>query len=62
MVSHGGLSDNKSQVSRTLHSILTDLNHAAFWIVSSRPLISKSSILIIIYLKICNCLQIIGIE
>ena len=44
MVSHWSLSDSKSpQVSRTLLSILADLNKAAVWIVSSRPLISKSS-------------------
>ena len=38
------LSDNKSlQVSRTLLSILADPNNAAIWLVSTRPLISKSS-------------------
>ena len=37
------LSDNKSsQVSRTLLSILADLNNAVAWMVSARPLISKS--------------------
>ena len=43
MVSQWGLSDSKSpQVSRTLLSILADLNNAVVWIVSIRPLISKS--------------------
>ena len=31
------------QVSRTLLSIQTDLNNAVLWVVSTRPLISKSS-------------------
>ena len=39
MVFHLSLSDSKSQVSRTL----LDLNKAVFWMVSTRPLISKSS-------------------
>ena len=44
MVSHWSLSDSKSfQVSRTLISILADLNNAVVWMVSTRPLISKSS-------------------
>ena len=44
MVSHRSLSDNKSpQVSRTLLSILTDLNNAVVWMVSTCPFISKSS-------------------
>ena len=44
MVSHLRLSNAKSrQVSRTLLSILTDLNNAVVWIVSTRPLIYKSS-------------------
>ena len=44
MVFHWGLSDSKSlQVSRTLHSILSDLNDAVDWMVSTCPLISKSS-------------------
>ena len=44
MVSHWSLSDNKSpQVSRTLLSILADLNNAVVWMVSTRPVISKSS-------------------
>ena len=44
MVSHWSLSDGKSpQVSRTLLSILVNLNNAVVWMVSSRPLISKSS-------------------
>ena len=43
MVFHGSLSDNKSpQVSRTLLSILADLNNAVVCVVSSCPLISKS--------------------
>ena len=41
---HGSLSDSKSaQVSRTLLSILTDRNNAVVWMVSTRPVISKSS-------------------
>ena len=44
MVFRRGLSVNKSsQVSRTLLSILADLCNALVWIVSPRPLISKSS-------------------
>ena len=44
MVFHRNLSDNKCpQVSRTLLSILTDLNNAVVWTVSTHPLISKSS-------------------
>ena len=44
IVFHGSLSECKSsQASRTLHSILADLNNAIVWIVSSRFLISKSS-------------------
>ena len=44
MVSHWNLSDSKSlQVSRTLLSILADLNNAVVWMVSTHPLISKSS-------------------
>ena len=44
MVFHRNLSDSKSpQVSRTLLSILADLNSAVVWMVSSRLLISKSS-------------------
>ena len=43
MVSLWSLSDRKSpQVSRTLFSILADLNNAVIWMVSTRPLISKS--------------------
>ena len=38
MVSHKSLSDNKSpQVSKTLLSILPDLNNAVVWMVSARP-------------------------
>ena len=44
MVFHWSLSDSKfSQVTRTLLSILTDLNNVVIWMVSTRPLISKSS-------------------
>ena len=44
MLYHWGLNDSKSlQVSRTLFSILTDFNNAIVWMVSTRPLISKSS-------------------
>ena len=43
IVSHWSLSDNKSlQVYRTLLRILADLNNAVVWMVSTRPLISKS--------------------
>ena len=42
MVFHRSFSDSKSlQVSRTLLSILVDLNNVAVWMVSTRPLISK---------------------
>ena len=38
------ISDNKSsQVSRTLLSILADLSNTVVWIISIRPLFSKSS-------------------
>ena len=44
MVIHWSLNDSKSpQVSRTLLSILVDLNNAIVWIVSTLPLITKSS-------------------
>ena len=44
MVSHWSLSDSKSsEVARTFLSILADLNNAIVWMVSTRPLISKSS-------------------
>ena len=44
MVFHWSLSDSKSpQVSRTLLSILADLNNAVVWIVSTWPPTSKSS-------------------
>ena len=44
MVFHGSLSDSKSpQVSRTRLRILAVLSNAVVWIVSTRPLISKSS-------------------
>ena len=44
MVFHWSLSESKSlQVSRTLLSILAVLNNVEVWMVSTRPLISKSS-------------------
>ena len=44
MVSHESMNDCKTpQVSRTLLSILNDLNNAVVWMVSTRPLIFKSS-------------------
>ena len=44
MVSHWSLSYRKSpQVFRTLLSILADLNKAVVWMISTCPLISKSS-------------------
>ena len=44
MVSHWSLSDSKTfQVSRTLLSIEADLNNTVISMVSSRPLIFKSS-------------------
>ena len=44
MVFHWSLSDSESpQVSRTLLSILAVLNNVVVWMVSTRPLISKSS-------------------
>ena len=44
MVSNWSLSGSKSlQVSRTLLRILADLNKAVVWMVSTRPVISKSS-------------------
>ena len=44
MVFHWSLSDSKSpQVSKALLSILADLSNVVVWIVSTRPLISKSS-------------------
>ena len=43
-VFHRSLSDSKSPyVSRTLHSILVDISNAVVWMVSTRPLNSKSS-------------------
>ena len=42
MVFHWDLSDSKSQVSRILLSILTDLNSIVVWMVSTRHLIPKS--------------------
>ena len=44
MAFYWSLSDNKSpQVTRILLSILADLHNAVVWMVSTRPLISKSS-------------------
>ena len=43
MVFHWSLYDKPSQVSRTLLSILADPNNAVVRMVSTRPLISKSS-------------------
>ena len=44
MVFHWSLSNRKSpQISWTLFSILTDLNNITVWMVSTCPLISKSS-------------------
>ena len=44
MICHWSLSDSKFlQVSRTLLSILADLNNAAVWMVSTRSHISNSS-------------------
>ena len=44
MVSHWSLRDSKStQVSTTLLSILANDSNAVLWMVSTRPLISKSS-------------------
>ena len=44
MVFHWNLSDCKyPQVSRTLLSILAVLNNVVVWMVSTRPLTSKSS-------------------
>ena len=44
IVSHWNVSDSESpHVSRTLLSILTDLNNAAVWMASTCPLLSKSS-------------------
>ena len=44
MVFHWSLSDSKSpQVSRTRLSILAVISNAVVWIVSTRPLTSKSS-------------------
>ena len=44
MVSHWSLSDSNSiQVSRSLFSSLADLNNAIIWMVSTHPLISKST-------------------
>ena len=51
MVFHWSLRDSKSpQVSRTRLSILSDLNSAVVWMVSTRSLISETSSLLINYL------------
>ena len=43
MVFHWNLNESKSsQVSRTFLCILSDLNNAVVWMVSTRPFISKS--------------------
>ena len=42
MVFHWSLSDKSPHVSRTLLCILADLNNVMVWMVSTRPLISKS--------------------
>ena len=56
MVFHGILSDSKSpQVSKTLLSILADLNNAVVWMVSTCSLISKSSSPFINPLRIVPC-------
>ena len=53
MVSHWSLSDNKPpQVSKTLLRILAVLSNAVVWMVSTCPLISKSSSHFIILLGI----------
>ena len=75
MIFHLSLSDSKSpQVSRTRLSILAVLSNAVVWIVSTRPLTSKSSrpfnnplvtVLLLLllnrnsFLKPYNCVQII---
>ena len=44
MVFHWSLSDSKfPQFSKTLHSIMAVLSNAVVWLVSTRPLTSKSS-------------------
>ena len=44
MIFHWSLCENLSpQVSRTLLSILTDFNNAVVWMVSTRPVISRTS-------------------
>ena len=43
MVFHWSLSDKSPEVSWTLLSILADLNNVVVWMVSTRPIISKSS-------------------
>ena len=44
IVFHWSLGESKSsQVSRTVLSILVDLNNHVVWIISARPLISSSS-------------------
>ena len=43
MVFHWSLSDNNSQISRTLFNILADFSNAVFWNYSTRLRISNSS-------------------
>ena len=43
MALHWSLSESKSQVSRTILSILDVLNYAVVWMVSTRPSTSKSA-------------------
>ena len=63
MIFHWSLCDSKSpQISTTLLSIQADLNNAAVWIISTRPLISKSSSLCtIIFVTVSSILITIGI-
>ena len=56
MVFHWSLSGNKSpQVSRTLLSILADLNNAVVWMVSTHPLIFQ--VLLSLYLTFGVCTE-----
>ena len=55
-VFHWSLSDSKSpQVSKTLLSILADLNNIIIWMVSSHLLISKSSNPCTLHLSFYDC-------
>ena len=42
MVFHWSLNDKSPQISRTRLNILADLNYAVVWILTTRPLLSKS--------------------